>query len=244
MDNLNTSFGNKKVTKSQKTILVQKVFNKVAKKYDLMNDLMSFGTHRLWKKRLVELINIQNNQKILDIGSGTGDVGIKIAKQKKSVEIFLGDLNLSMLQIGKKKNNNEKNVYWINMNAENLPFKNNYFDKCIMSFCLRNITDMDKALNESIRVLKSGGEFFCLEFSKINMPIIKYIYEKYKNKIIPLLGKYINNKEEAYKYLAESIGTFPNQDILCKKLIDIGYVNVSYYNLFNGIVAIHKAWKI
>ena len=114
MDNLNTSFGNKKVTKSQKTILVQKVFNKVAKKYDLMNDLMSFGTHRLWKKRLVELINIQNNQKILDIGSGTGDVGIKIAKQKKSVEIFLGDLNLSMLQIGKKKNNNEKNVYWIN----------------------------------------------------------------------------------------------------------------------------------
>ena len=244
MDNLNTSFGNKKVTKSQKTILVQEVFSEVAKKYDLMNDLMSFGTHRLWKKRLVELINIQNNQKILDIGSGTGDVGIKIAKQKKSAEVFLGDLNLSMLQIGKKKNNNEKNVYWINMNAENLPFKNNYFDKCIMSFCLRNITDIDKALHESIRVLKSGGEFFCLEFSKINMPIIKYIYEKYKNKIIPLLGKYINNKEEAYKYLAESISTFPNQDILYNKLIDIGYVNVSYYNIFSGIVAIHKAWKV
>ena len=244
MLNLNQQFGNKKIHKSQKTKLVQKVFDDVSDNYELMNDLMSFGLHRLWKKTLVDLINIQNKQKILDVGSGTGDIGLSIRKRNKLVKIFFSDLNLSMLKKGKKKLYNKNNNYSINLNAENLPFKNDYFDKYIISFCLRNVTNIKKALRESFRVLKPGGEFYCLEFGTVNLPLFNYLYNKYKDGFIPFLGKHVANKEYAYKYLAESINKFPNQKIIEKELRNIGYYQVSIINLFFGIVVIYKGWKL
>jgi len=243
--NLSTHFGNKKIRKSQKTDLVQNLFTDVSNKYDLMNDIMSLGSHRLWKKELIELMNIQKGHKILDVGCGTGDIGIKILDAKKSNDIFLGDLNLSMIELGKKKQNLKKNnIKWINMNAEQLPFINNFFDKYVISFCLRNVTDIEKTLNESFRVLREGGEFFCMEFSKIKYPLLKKIYDSYKDKIIPHLGNIVANKFDAYNYLSESIDIFPEQEKLLKELKKIGFVNVSYHNLFGGIVSVHRGWKI
>ena len=245
MKNLNQFFGNKKVPKSQKTDLVQNVFSKISTKYNLMNDLMSLGTHRLWKKRLIEMINIQDNQTIIDVGAGTGDIGLKISSKNNNVKVFLGDLNLSMIKSGMKNSYlNNKNVKWINMNSEELPFSNNIFDKYIISFCLRNVTDINKTLKESLRVLKEGGEFFCLEFSTVDLPILNTFYNSYKNIIIPFLGEYVTSQKNAYKYLSESIDHFPNQEILSGKLVKTGYKEVSYNNLFGGIASIHKGWKI
>ena len=245
MRNLSQQFGKKKVFKSQKTDLVQNIFTNISDKYNLMNDLMSFGTHRLWKKRLVEAINVQNHHKIIDVGSGTGDIGMKISNINKTASIYLGDLNLSMIESGRKKSNSKKNnIKWINMDAEELPFNDNYFDKYIISFCIRNITDIKKALKESFRVLKEGGEFFCLEFSKVDLPILNTFYKSYKNRIIPLLGKYVTDRNNAYKYLAESIDNFPDQKLFMEELSRSGYSQVSYDNLFGGIVSIHRGWKI
>jgi len=207
---------------------------------------MSFGTHRIWKKIFVEIINPQDNQKIIDIGTGTSDISSKILEQNNSVDIFSADLNYLML------NNNKKNKYindkiknkLINTDAQELPFKNNYFDKYIISFCLRNVTDIQKTLKESFRILKEGGEFFCLEFSSASLPLICKIYDNYKDKFIPILGEYVSNQKNAYKYLSESINSFPNQDIILSEINKAGFSKVSYYNIFNGIVAIHKGWKI
>ena len=243
MDNLKTSFGKQKIKEGQKTKLVQNVFSEVSKKYDLMNDLMSFGTHRLWKNNLIELMNIQNSDKIIDVGSGTGDL-IKIIKKKKSnVSITSIDLNIEMLKFGKNKFTN-KNINWINCNAEKLPFKDDLFDKYIISFCLRNITYIDKALSESMRILKPGGTFFCLEFSTPQSPLVNKIYQFYKKNIIPLIGEKIANNKRAYRYLEQSISQFPHQEDLLTNLKKIGYTNTSYTNLFDGIVCIHKATKI
>ena len=246
MDNLKTSFGKQKVRQNQKTKMVQTVFSEVSKKYDLMNDLMSFGTHRLWKKNLIELMNIQNNDKIIDVGSGTGDL-IQIMQRKKSnLSITSIDLNIEMLKSARKKftNKKRKNLNWINCNAEKLPFKDDVFDKYIISFCLRNITFVDKALSEAIRILKPGGTFFCLEFSTPQTPVVNSIYKFYKKNIIPFIGEKIANNKRAYRYLEQSISQFPQQDVLLTNLKKIGYINASYTNLFDGIVCIHVATKI
>jgi len=244
MINLTENFGNIRLSKKQKTKKVQEVFDDVAQKYDLMNDIMSLGLHRLWKTRMIELINLQKNNKVLDIGSGTGDIGLKIANNDKKVKVYLCDLNLNMLNYGKNNRDKSNKINWINLNAEALPFENNYFDKYLISFCLRNVTNIEKALEESYRVLAYGGEFFCLEFSDLESPIFEKFYNLYKNKFIPLFGKLITKKEYAYRYLSQSIDKFPNKKKLEKKLYDIGYKKVNYYNLFNGIVTIHKCWKI
>ena len=246
MDNLKTSFGKQKVSQDQKTEMVQTVFSEVSKKYDLMNDLMSFGTHRLWKKNLIEIMNIQNNDNIIDVGSGTGDL-IKIIQRKNpDVSITSIDLNIEMLKYGKNNftNSKRKNINWINCNAEKLPFKNDFFDKYIISFCLRNITLIDKALTEAMRILKPGGTFFCLEFSTPQSPLVNKIYQFYKKNIIPLIGEKIANNKRAYRYLEQSISQFPHQDVLLTNLKKLGYINPSYTNLFDGIVCIHKATKI
>ena len=243
MKNLNVQFGNKKVTESQKTKLVQSVFSNVYEKYDLMNDLMSFGTHRLWKKILIDQLNIQDNEKIIDVGSGTGDIGIKILELKPSVEIVLCDFNSSMLKYNKENFIKKKNINFVKANAEDLPFENNYFDKYVSAFCYRNITDMNQAMKESYRILKPGGQFACLEFSTITNPMLNKFYRPYLNNFIPYLGDCISKRRDEYKYLAESINNFPNQDIISNKLKQIGYFNVSFINLFNGIVSIHRGWK-
>ena len=244
MDNLKTSFGKQKVNQNQKTKMVQTVFSEVSKKYDLMNDLMSFGTHRLWKKNLIEIMNIQNSDKIIDVGSGTGDLVKIIQRKNPNVSITSIDLNFEMLKYGKNNFANNKNINWINCNAEELPFKDDLFDKYIISFCLRNITYIDKALSEAMRILKPGGTFFCLEFSTPQSPLVNKIYKFYKKNIIPFIGEKIADNKRAYRYLEQSISQFPQQDVLLTNLKKIGYINASYTNLFDGIVCIHKATKI
>jgi len=246
MNNLKTNFGKRKITAEKKTPLVQKFFSEVSKKYDLMNDIMSFGTHRLWKKRLIEIMNINSNDRIIDVGSGTGDLIKIILKENKNVSIYSVDLNLKMLNEAKKQFNDQqkKNIKFINANAENLPFENNFFDKYVISFCLRNITYIEKALRESFRVLKPGGIFYCLEFSAPTSVVINKIYSKYKNKIVPLIGEKVANNKNAYKYLEESISQFPNQETLLNKINNVGFEKTSYINLFDGIVSIHIGFKI
>ena len=245
MENLKTSFGKSKVSQSQKTRMVQDVFSDVTKKYDLMNNLMSFGAHHLWKKKLIQLMNIQSNDLIVDVGAGTGDITKLIHKNYSTTSIISVDLNFNILKHGKEKVKHKSNkTSWVNCNAENLPFKNDTFDKYIISFCLRNITLVDNALYEAIRVLKPGGSFYCLEFSTPISPMINGIYNFYKSKIIPLIGERVAKNKKAYKYLEESIHQFPKQEILLSKLNQIGFENTSIINLFNGIVSIHKGFKI
>ena len=243
MDNLKTNFGKRKVSQKDKTFLVQEVFSNVAKNYDYMNDIMSFGTHRIWKKELVDFMNIQITDKVIDVGSGTGDLINLILKKNLTNNIYSIDLNTEMLKYGEKKFIGKK-VKFVNANAERLPFSNDYFDKFIISFCLRNVTDVNKALNESYRVLKPGGIFYCLEFSKPENQIINLIYKNYKKNFIPFFGKKIANNKEAYQYLEESIDIFPNQKKLLSKINEIGFIKTSYLNFFNGIVALHTAYKI
>ena len=243
MDNLKTSFGKRKVTTALKTSLVQEVFTNVAEKYDGMNDFMSLGAHRLWKKELIDLMNIQLTDTIIDVGSGTGDLIDLILNKGIINSIYSIDLNNEMLQYGKKRFKN-KNVYFVKANAENLPYNNDFFDKYIISFCLRNITDIKKALYEAMRVLKPGGIFYCLEFSSPKSSLVNSIYKNYKKNIIPWLGKKIAKNEEAYQYLQESIDQFPNQEVLLANLKQIGFYRTKYLNMFNGIVSVHLGYKI
>ena len=243
MDKLNSNFGYTKVTNTEKTKLVQKVFTNVSAKYDLMNDLMSLGSHRLWKKIFVEIINPQINENIVDIGSGTGDIAKEILKNNFKGKLHLLDLNKDMLNIG-KLSIKENNVFFHHGNAENLKFKNNFFDKYIISFCLRNITDINKSIEEAFRVLKPGGSYYCLEFSSPNSIIVSEFYKKYKKIILPLIGNLITKNRGAYNYLSESIDMFPDQIRLKSILEQKDFVNVSYVNLFDGIVSIHKGYKI
>jgi len=244
MSKLNSSFGYTKVKPKEKTKLVQNVFSEVAKNYDLMNDLMSFGSHRLWKKKFVEIINPIKDEVIIDVGSGTGDIAKNILKTKFNGKLHLLDLNPQMLNIGKLKVGKNKNVYFHKGNAEDLKFKKNTFDKYIISFCLRNITNIEKSIEEALRVLKPGGIYYCLEFSSSNSIIISQLYKKYKTRVLPFIGKLIAGNKHAYKYLSESIDLFPNQEKLKYIIEKKGFSSVSYINLFDGIVAIHKGYKI
>ena len=243
MDNLKTSFGKRKVSSNEKTSLVQEIFSDVAKDYDLMNDLMSLGSHRLWKKELIDIMNIQITDTIIDVGSGTGDLINLILKKELIKTIYSVDLNYEMLMYAKKRFNNKK-IKFIKANAQNLPFKNNYFDKYIISFCLRNVTNTKKALKEAYRILKPGGLFYCLEFSTPESDLINSIYNNYKKNIIPWIGKKIAKNKQAYKYLEESIDQFPNQEELLINIKKIGFKKVKYLNMFNGIVSIHSGFKI
>ena len=223
---------------------VKKIFNEVASKYDFMNDLMSFGLHHIWKKKFINEIKINKKNKILDIGSGTGDIFNQILNENivnQTNQIILSDPNINMIKAGKKKIN--KKINWIATYAENLPFKNNEFDLITMSFSLRNVYDLKKSLKEIHRVLKNGGQFLCLEFGKINNPEINQIYKIYTESFIPKLGKLIANNEEAYTYLIESIKKFPNQETLCKILKNNKFKNINYSNLSFGSVAIYSCFK-
>ena len=238
------NFGYTKVDAKQKTKLVQNVFSRVASNYDDMNDLMSLGMHRLWKKRFVEIIDCNNNENILDVGSGSGDIAFEITKTKIPVYLSLLDLNKEMLQEGKKRFKNIKNINFIIGNGENLKFKTNYFDKYAIAFCLRNITNFELSIQEAHRVLKPGGKYCCLEFSSPKSSLVSKTYKIYKSNILPYLGEVIAKDKDAYKYLSESIDLFPNQQELEKILISCGFINVRSINLFNGIVSIHTGEKI
>ena len=237
-----SNFGYTNVTPKEKTKLVQKVFSEVALNYDLMNDIMSLGTHRLWKKIFIDLVNPLKNDKIIDVGSGSGDLVLEIQKKYSNVNIDIVDLNNAMLNVGKKRLN-QGNIKFFQQNAESLSFNNNTYDKYLISFCLRNITDIDKSFKEAFRILKPGGKYFCLEFSKPNSFLIANIYSYYKSNLIPFLGKIFSNNREAYKYLSESIDMFPTQENLKRKLEIAGFKSVKFINLFDGIVSIHTGYK-
>ena len=227
-----------------KSKLVEKVFNKVYDKYDLMNDIMSLGTHRMWKKNLVSWINPSKNNKIVDVASGTGDIAKLCSHNtKNSCEITCVEPNEKMLSEGRKKLKHLNNLKWISSSAENLPFKDGTFDIYIIGFGIRNVSDLDKSLYEAYRVLKNGGRFFCLEFSKVENEILRSIYKKY-SELIPTIGRFIAGSEMPYDYLVQSIEKFYNQEEFAEKLIDGGFSSVEYRNLTNGIAAIHSGWKI
>ncbi len=242
--NKNYNFGYTKVDAKQKTKLVQNVFSSVASNYDNMNDLMSLGMHRLWKRRFVEIIDCRENDILLDVGSGSGDIAYEIIKTKTPVSLHLLDLNRKMLNEGRQRFKDYKNVKFIIGNGENLKFKSNYFDKYAIAFCLRNITDFVLSIREAYRVLKPGGKYCCLEFSSPKSSIISNTYKTYKLNILPLLGEIVAKDKKAYTYLSESIDLFPNQQELEKILISCGFQNVRSINLFNGIVSIHSGYKI
>ena len=224
--------------------LVQNVFNDVYSKYDLMNDFMSFGVHRIWKKNLMNWMNPSINKKLIDVGCGTGDLGkLFLNLTNKDSEVFCIDPNKGMIQKGKEKLNKYKNVNWIVASAENLPVEDNSCDYYTISFGLRNTKNLNKSLSEAYRVLKPGGRYLCLEFSKIQNSNLDFIYKNY-SKLIPTLGKVIVGKKEPYEYLIKSIEQFVNQEELVDLMKKNKFENCSYRNLSGGIVAIHSGWKI
>jgi len=224
--------------------LVQGVFDKVFDKYDLMNDFMSLGVHRSWKKTLLNMMNPSKNQKLIDVACGTGDIG-KLYLDNTDKENFITcvDPNEGMIAKGKEKLKKYNNINWVISSAENLPLKENSFDFYTISFGLRNTKDLNKSLSEAHRVLKPGGRFFCLEFSKIQNENLDYVYKQY-SKIIPLIGKFIVGQKEPYEYLIESIEKFLNQDELIDLMKKNRFEKCSYRNLSGGIVSIHSGWKI
>ena len=224
--------------------LIQGVFDQVFDKYDLMNDLMSLGVHRLWKKILINMMNPSKNQNIIDVACGTGDIG-KLFLDNTNINnnITCVDPNKGMITKAKSKLINYKNINWIISKAEVLPLKENLFDFYTISFGLRNTTDLNKVLAEAYRVLKPGGRFLCLEFSKIQNENFEYIYKQY-SKLIPLVGKYIVGKKEPYEYLIKSIEEFLSQEELLELMKNNKFEKCNYRNLTNGIVSIHSGWKI
>ena len=221
-----------------------KVFNSVFDKYDIMNDLMSLGIHRLWKKRLIEWMNPKKDDHLIDMAAGTGDIANAfLSRIKNQGYVSCVDPNKLMIEQGRKKLKNLNNIQWHVSSAENLPFKDNMFDIYSVSFGVRNFSDTQKALREAHRVLKSGGRFICLEFSKVENEILNKVYKTY-SKTIPFIGKYIVGDSEPYDYLIKTIDEFYDQESFKKIILDNGFNNVEYRNLSGGIVAIHSAWKI
>ena len=224
--------------------LVTKVFQDVFDKYDLMNDLMSLGIHRLWKRTFIEWLNPQKNTKLIDVASGTGDiVKLFLKKINNTGYAYCVDENKGMLELSKKKLITRTNIKWFCSNAEKLPFENNVFDYYTISFGIRNVENIDNAIREAHRVLKPGGRFLCLEFSKVKNEILNKFYKTY-SKSIPKIGKLVVGKSEPYEYLVDSIEKFYSQDELFTKIKKQNFQKISYKNLSGGIVAIHSAWKV
>ncbi|MBA1340429.1 MAG: demethylmenaquinone methyltransferase / 2-methoxy-6-polyprenyl-1,4-benzoquinol methylase [Pelagibacterales bacterium] len=233
-----------KIYNEDKKTLVNSVFSEVYKKYDFMNDVMSFGIHRLWKKNMINWIKPQENTTLIDVASGTGDLAkIFSEKTNNKSKIICLDSNRNMLNMGKEKLKFYKNIQWKIGSAEKLPFKDNTFDYYTISYGIRNVTNINKCLSEAFRVLKLGGRFMCLEFSKIENETLNKMYKQY-SKSIPLIGKLVIGNSMPYDYLVKSIEKFYNQEDLLKMIKNNGFSDVKYRNLSSGISAIHSAWKI
>ena len=224
--------------------LVENVFNKVYNKYDLMNDFMSFGIHRIWKKNLLTWMNPSFNKILVDVACGTGDIGkLYLDLTNKDNKIFCIDSNKSMIKKAKNKLKNYKNIKWIINSAEKLSLKENSCDYYTISFGLRNTKNLNKSLSEAYRILKPGGRYMCLEFSKTQNSNLEFLYKQY-SKLIPHIGKAIVGEKEPYEYLTKSIDEFINQDELIELMEKNNFQNCKYRNLSGGIVAIHSGWKI
>ena len=246
-------FGEEQVTPEEKTGKVIGVFDSVASKYDIMNDFMSGGLHRLWKDRFVRDIRPKSYYKYLDMAGGTGDIAFRIRqKTGANAHITVADLNDNMLEVGRDRalnkgwvdNNGAGGFEWATANAESLPFADNHFDIYTIAFGLRNVTHIDTALAEAYRVIKPGGRFFCLEFSHVIEPAFAKLYDIYSYNVIPRVGQVVTQDRESYQYLVESIRKFPKQRDLKERLEQAGFTQANYTNLTGGIVAIHKGLKV
>ena len=248
MINNDTNFGYEKVSPREKTRRVNKVFSSVADEYNLMNDIMSFGIHKLWKRFTVNLCSIRKDFHVLDLACGTGDI-TKLVYEKlgKYGHVTLCDINENMLNQGRDNLINKgiiKNIDYIRANAESLPFKDNSFDCVIIAFGLRNITDKNAALKSIYKKLKYGTQLVILEFSKVTIPFIGKLYLKYAFKFIPKLGKAVANDEDSCRYLVESIRVHPDQKLLASMIEEAGFKNIKFHNLSAGIAAVHRGYKI
>ena len=224
--------------------LVKKVFDQVYDQYDLMNDFMSFGIHRLWKKNMINMMSPSANQKLIDVACGTGDIARLFLKHvNETSEITCVDPNKGMVSIGKEKLKKYKKLNWIIAHAEKLPVEDNSFDFYTISFGLRNTKNLKKSISEAYRVLKPGGRFFCLEFSKIHNSGLDLLYKNY-SKLIPSIGKLVVGEKAPYEYLIRSIENFVNQDELIDFMIKENFKKCTYRNLSGGIVSIHSGWKV
>ena len=246
-DNDQTHFGYQQVPTSEKANKVADVFHSVADQYDVMNDLMSFGVHRLWKRFTIQASGAKYGDVILDLAGGTGDLAAKFSKIVGSAgKVTLSDINGSMLQNGRSRLIDmgiSGNVNYVQANAECLPFPDSHFDIITIAFGLRNVTDKDAALRSMNRILKPGGRLLVLEFSKPVVPGLNTIYDQYSFKLLPLMGKLVANDAESYRYLAESIRMHPNQEELKAQMLEAGFDKVEYHNMTGGIVALHKGYK-
>lgn len=246
-DKNTTHFGFEEVPIQEKSSRVAEVFHSVANKYDVMNDVMSLGMHRLWKKFTISQSGARAGQTILDLAGGTGDLAREFAKiVGKDGLVVLSDINEKMLSVGRDRLTDlglVSNVEFVQADAEKLPFPDNYFDCITIAFGLRNVTDKEAALRSMYRVLKPGGKLLVLEFSKPTLPLLNTIYDKYSFKLIPKFGEWICNDRDSYQYLVESIRMHPDQETLKKMMQDSGFDDVVYHNLTGGVVALHKGFK-
>ncbi len=241
-------FGEKQVEADEKTKLVRGVFDSVADKYDIMNDLMSGGLHRLWKNRFVRMIRPRPQDHHLDVAGGTGDIAFRVRKAAgPNARITICDLDENMLGVGRDRAIDRgwlNDFDWVTGNAEALPLPDESVNTYSIAFGLRNVTRIDTALTEAFRVLKPGGRFYCLEFSRVDEPLLAKIYDGFSYNVIPRLGEMVANDRGSYQYLVESIRKFPSQDELAGRMSKAGFENARFENLSFGVAAIHQGWKI
>lgn len=244
--NRTTDFGYQQIPLGEKTHRVAQVFDSVASRYDLMNDLMSFGIHRLWKQFVVAIAGIKPGQRVLDLAGGTGDVSARLAPLVgPQGTVVVADINGSMLSIGRDRliDRGIAGVRYVQANAESLPFPDNTFDAVTIAFGLRNVTHKDRALSSMQRVLRPGGCALILEFSHLSMPLLQRLYDAYSFDVLPWLGKLITGDRASYQYLVESIRRHPDQETLKAMMGNAGFDAIDYYNLSGGIVAVHRGYK-
>ena len=242
------SFGFRDVDPDEKPVLVGEIFSSVAPRYDLMNDLMSMGVHRLWKDALIDWLNPQAGQTILDVAGGTGDIARRIVDRtrgKGAVTVTVCDINREMLAQGMGRSGEASaSIDWLCGNAEALPVQSASQDAYVIAFGIRNVTHVDRALSEAYRVLKPGGRFLCLEFSRVTVPVLDELYDLYSFGLLPRLGEAVAGNGAAYRYLAESIRRWPGQAAFAKLIAQAGFAEVKVRNLSGGIAAMHSAWKV
>ncbi len=239
-------FGDTEVTPDEKTQKVLDVFHNVANKYDIMNDVMSGGLHRLWKDRLIRMIRPRKDYAYLDVAGGTGDIAFRLRKATSpKTSITVSDINESMLSVGRDRALDRgyiEGFEWVTGNAESLPFPDNTYDVYTIAFGLRNVTHIDQALRDAVRVLKPGGRFFCLEFSHVNDPFLSKLYDSYSSHLIPKMGEWIANDTQSYQYLVESIRRFPKRHTLERYMKEAGFIRTKSTPLNLGVVCIHEGW--
>ena len=238
------SFGREQVEPAEKTRRVRGVFSSVASRYDLMNDLMSGGQHRLWKDAFVRKVRPRAGEKVLDLAGGTGDVAFRMAR--RGAEVTVTDINPDMLEVGieRAKRRGIEGLVWQEENAESLSFPDRSFEAVTIAFGIRNVTHVDRALAEAHRVLKTGGRFYCLEFSQTRWPGFREAYSRYSRTLVPRIGRLVAGDEDSYRYLIESIERFPDMAAFARMIGKAGFRNVKAEPILGGLVAIHSGWKI